>query len=167
MPDYILLIIGVILIVVGILGCLIPVLPGPPLSFVALILLHFSKFGQFNTNTLIILGVITVVVTILDFVIPVWGTKKFGGSKFGSYGAAIGLVVGLFFTPIGLLIGALLGAFIGEILYKNDAYYAFKAAMGSFIGFLMGIGLKLAASGIMTFMFFRELIRYFNTALIS
>jgi len=132
------------------------------LSYIALILLHLSKFGQFNTNTLIILGIITVVVTIVDFVIPIWGTKKFGGSKFGSIGATIGLVAGLFFAPIGLIIGPLLGAFIGEIIFKSDFYYALKAAMGSFIGFLMGIGLKLAASGIMTFMFFRELIRNFG-----
>ena len=162
MPDYILLIAGVLLVVAGILGCLLPILPGPPLSYIALILLHLSKFGQFNSVTLIILGGVTIVVTIIDFVIPVWGTKKFGGSKFGSTGAAIGLVVGLFFTPIGLITGTLLGAFIGEIMFKNDFNYALKAAIGSFIGFLLGIGLKLAASGIMTFMFFRELIRYFG-----
>ena len=161
MLDYILLITSIVLVVVGILGCFLPILPGPPLSYIALVLLHFSKFGQFNVTTLIILGVATVIVTILDFIIPVIGTKKFGGSKYGSIGAAIGLIVGLFFGPVGIITGLLLGAFIGEIIFKNDIYYALKAAMGSFIGFLMGIGLKLAASGIMAFMFFRELVRYF------
>jgi uncharacterized protein YqgC (DUF456 family) len=121
-------------------------------------LLHLSKFGQFSATTLIILGGITVIVTILDFVIPILGTKKFGGSKYGSIGAAIGLVVGLFLGPIGLITGALLGAFIGEIIFKNNIYYALKAAIGSFLGFLAGVGLKLAASGVMTFVFFRELI---------
>lgn len=158
MPDYILLIAGFILIIVGVIGCLLPILPGPPLSYAAIILLHLSKFGQFSTETLIILGVVTGIVTILDFVIPILGTKKFGGSKYGSTGAAIGLIAGLFLGPIGLITGALLGAFIGEIIFKNNISYALKAAMGSFIGFLAGIGLKLAASGVMTFMFFRELI---------
>jgi len=158
MSDYILLITGIILIIVGIIGCLLPILPGPPLSYAALILLHLSKFGQFNTVTLIILGGVTVIVTILDFVIPILGTKKFGGSKYGTIGATIGLIIGLFLGPIGLITGALLGAFIGEIIFKNNIYYALKAAVGSFIGFLAGVGLKLAASGVMTFVFFRELI---------
>jgi uncharacterized protein YqgC (DUF456 family) len=161
MLDYILLITGVIFIIVGLCGCLLPILPGPPLSYVAIILLHFSKFGQFNATTLIVLGGVTIIVTILDFIIPALGAKKFGGSKYGAFGAAVGLVAGLFFGPIGLITAPLLGAFIGEIIFKNDFNYAIKAAIGSFIGFLAGIGLKLAASGVITFMFFRELIRYF------
>ena len=167
MSDYILLTISIVLIAAGMLGCILPILPGPPLSYIALILLHFSKFGQFNTMTLIILGGITVIVTILDFIIPIWGTRKFGGSKYGSTGAVIGFFAGLLIGPIGLITGTLLGAFIGEFIFKNDFYYALKAAMGSFIGFLTGIGLKLAASGIMTFMFFKELIGNFNAGLIS
>ena len=158
MPDYILLIVGVVFIIVGLAGCFLPVLPGPPLSYVAIILLHFSRFGQFSATALIILGGITIAVTILDFVIPIWGTKKFGGSKYGTTGATIGLIAGLFLGPAGLIIAPLFGAFIGEIIFKNDIHYALKAAIGSFIGFLTGIGLKLTASGIMTFMFFRELI---------
>ena len=161
MPDYIFLITGIIFIIVGLCGCFLPMLPGPPLSYVAVILLHFSKFGQFSAATLIILGVITITVTMLDFVIPIWGTKKFGGSKYGATGATIGLIAGLFLGPAGLIIAPLFRAFIGEIIFKNDIHYALKAAIGSFFGFLTGIGLKLAVSGIMTFMFFRELVGYY------
>jgi uncharacterized protein YqgC (DUF456 family) len=158
MSDYILLILGILLMILGIIGCLVPVLPGPPFSFLGLILLHLSRFGHFPDATLIVLGCIAVVVTVLDYIVPVWGTKKFGGSKYGTRGATVGLVVGLFLGPMGIILGPLIGAFIGEMIFKDDIGYAFKAGFGSLLGFLTGIGLKLAASFVMTFYFVRELI---------
>jgi uncharacterized protein len=158
MSDYILLILGILLLIIGIIGCLVPILPGPPLSFLGLILLHLSRFGHFSYPTLITLGVIAVVVTILDYVVPIWGTKRFGGSKYGIRGATVGLIIGVFFGPLGIIIGPLLGAFIGEMIFKDDINYAFKAGIGSLLGFLMGIGLKLTSSFIITFYFFKELI---------
>ncbi len=158
MSDYILLISGIILMILGIIGCLVPVLPGPPLSFLGLILLHFTRFGHFPKSTLITLGVIAVVVTILDYIVPVWGTKKFGGSKYGTRGATVGLVIGLFLGPMGIIIGPLIGAFVGEMIFKDDLHYAARAGFGSLLGFLTGIGLKLAASFIMTFYFVKEWI---------
>jgi hypothetical protein len=158
MSDYILLILGIIFMIIGIIGCLVPVLPGPPLSFLGLILLHLSRFGQFTTPTLIILGAIVVIVTVLDYVVPIWGTKKFGGSKYGTRGATVGLVIGFFLGPLGMIIGPLIGAFVGEMIFKDDITYAIKAGFGSLLGFLTGIGLKLAASFVMTFYFVKELI---------
>jgi uncharacterized protein YqgC (DUF456 family) len=90
--------------------------------------------------------------------VPVWGTKKFGGSKYGTRGAAIGIIVGIFLGPVGIIIGPLLGAFVGEMIFRDDFNYALKAGFGSLIGFLAGVGLKLAASLIMTFYFVRALI---------
>ena len=156
MSDYLLLISGILLMILGIIGCLVPVLPGPPLSFIGLILLHLSRFGQFQASTLIILGVIAVVVTILDYIVPIWGTKKFGGSKYGTRGATVGLIIGLFLGPAGIIIGPFMGAFAGEMIFKDDIRYALKAGFGSLLGFLTGIGLKLAASFIMTFYFVKE-----------
>ena len=102
MSDYILLILGIILMILGIIGCLVPVLPGPPLSFLGLILLHLLTVRSFlQVQLLITLGVIAVVVTILDYIVPVWGTKKFGGSKYGTRGATVGLIIGLFLGPLG------------------------------------------------------------------
>jgi len=158
MSDYILLSLGIIFMIIGIIGCLVPVLPGPPLSFLGLILLHLTRFGQFTTTVLITLGAITVAVTVMDYIVPVWGTKKFGGSKYGTRGATVGLIVGLFLGPLGIIIGPLIGAFVGEIIFKDDISYAFKAGFGSLLGFLTGIGLKLAASFVMTFYFVKELI---------
>ena len=158
MPDYILLITGIILMILGIIGCLVPVLPGPPFSFLGILLLHFSRFGQFTTMALITFGCIALAVTILDYIVPVWGTRKFGGSKYGTRGATIGLIIGLFLGPLGLILGPFLGAFVGELIFKDNINYATKAGFGSLLGFLTGIGLKLAASLIMTFYFVKEWI---------
>jgi uncharacterized protein YqgC (DUF456 family) len=158
MSDYVLLILGIILMLIGIIGCLVPILPGPPLSYLGLISLHVTRFGHFSTTVLIALGVVTLVVTILDYIVPVWGTKKFGGSKYGTRGATVGLVIGLFLGPVGIIIGPLFGAIVGELIFRDDMGYALKAGFGSLLGFLTGIGLKLAASFVMTFYFVKELI---------
>jgi uncharacterized protein YqgC (DUF456 family) len=158
MSDYVLLILGIILMLIGIIGCLVPVLPGPPLSYMGLIMLHVSRFGQFSTNVLIALAVVAIVVTILDYIVPIWGTRKFGGSKYGMRGATVGLIIGLFLGPVGIILGPLIGAIVGELIFKDDMKYAIKAGFGSLLGFLTGIGLKLAASLIITFYFVKELI---------
>jgi hypothetical protein len=159
MSDYILLILGIIFMIIGIIGCLVPVLPGPPISFLGIIFLHLTKFGQFTSATLITFAIVTVIVTILDYIVPVWGTKRFGGSKYGTRGATVGLIIGFFLGPLGIVLGPLIGAFAGEMIFKDDLSYAFKAGFGSLLGFLTGIGLKLAASFVMTFYFVKELIK--------
>ena len=158
MSDYVLLILGIILMILGIIGCLVPVLPGPPISYLGLIMLHVTRFGQFTTTVLVALAGVTIVVTILDYIVPIWGTRKFGGSKYGMRGATVGLIIGLFLGPVGIIVGPLIGAIVGELIFKDDMKYAIKAGFGSLLGFLTGIGLKLAASFIMTFYFVKELI---------
>jgi uncharacterized protein YqgC (DUF456 family) len=159
MTDYLLAILGGIMIIVGILGCLLPVLPGPPLSFAGLLLLHFTRFADFSTTFLITWGCVTILVTVLDYVVPIWGTKKFGGSKYGMWGAGIGLVVGIFFLPpIGIIVGPFAGAVIGEAIKGKNATSSFRAGLGSFLGFLAGVGIKLAASIVMTFYYIKELV---------
>ncbi len=143
---------------VGIIGCLVPVLPGPPISYLGLIMLHVTKFGQFSTTILISLAAVAIVVTILDYIVPIWGTRKFGGSKYGMRGATVGLIIGLFLGPVGIIVGPLIGAIVGELIFKDDLNYAIKAGFGSLLGFLTGIGLKLAASFVITFYFVKELI---------
>ena len=159
MVDYLLLFASVLFMIVGIIGCLVPVLPGPPLSFAGLLLLHFSRFGDFGSSVLITLGAITLLVTILDYLVPIWGTRKLGGTKYGTRGATVGLVIGLFLGPAGIIIGPFIGAFVGEMIFRDEIRYALKAALGSLVGFMAGIGLKLAASFIMTFYLVKELIK--------
>jgi len=159
MVDYLLAILGSIMIIVGLLGCVLPVLPGPPLSFAALLVLHFSSFADFSSTFLLTWGCVTIIVTVLDYVVPIWGTKKFGGSKSGMWGAAIGLVLGLILLPpLGIIIGPFAGAVIGEALTGKNAASSFRAGLGSFMGLLVGVGIKLAASIMMTYYFIKELI---------
>ncbi len=160
MADILLVILASALMILGILGCVLPVIPGPPVSFVGLLLLHFTKFADFSYTFLLLWGCVAIIVTVLDYIVPIWGTKRLGGSKSGMWGAGIGLVLGLFFfPPIGILIGPFAGAVIGEALTGKDAPSSFRAGLGSFLGLLMGIGIKLAASIMMTFYFIREFFR--------
>lgn len=140
--DILLLILGMISLLAGLAGAVLPI-PGPPLSYIGMIALHYSRFVEFSQNTLIAFGVITVVVTVLDYYVPIWGTKKFGGTKWGMYGSGIGLVAGLFLGPFGLFIGAFAGAFLGEYLNDKNTDRSFKAAMGSFLGLMAGIVVKV------------------------
>jgi uncharacterized protein YqgC (DUF456 family) len=159
MGDILLTAGGAALMILGIVGCFLPVIPGPPLSFVGLLLLHFSGYAEFSFEFLLVMGAIAVIVTIMDYIVPVWGTKKFGGSKAGMWGAAIGLVLGLIFLPpLGIIIGPFAGAVIGEAITGKDAANSFKAGLGSLLGLMIGIGLKLAASIAMIYYFIKELV---------
>lgn len=142
--DTILLTLGFILCIVGIVGSFLPVLPGPAASWVGLLLLYLTDKVQNNYWVLGVTLIVTITISILDYVIPAQGTKKFGGSKYGIWGTNIGLVVGLFIPPFGFILGPFVGAFIGELLYNsNDKKGALKAAIGSFIGFIVSTFMKV------------------------
>jgi uncharacterized protein YqgC (DUF456 family) len=155
----VLIILGIICLIIGIIGCVIPGIAGPPFSFLALILLSISKgWEPFSAKFLIVMGVITIVVTALDYIVPAAGAKKFGASKAGFWGAVLGLFGGLIlFPPFGMIIGAFLGAIIGELTVGKEGNQALKAGWGVFVGVMFGMLLKLIASGIMTFYFIKAL----------
>lgn len=154
--DYFLLGIGIIFIIVGLLGCVLPIIPGPPISFLGILVLHFTKFADYTTNFLLLLAFIAILVTVLDYVVPIWGTKRFGGTKAGMWGATIGMIIGMIFLgPLGLILGPLVGAIIGESIQGANNKDAFRAGLGAFIGFLTGVGLKLAASFYITWHFIK------------
>lgn len=143
--DAILLILGLCCIVGGIIGSFLPVLPGPPLSWLGLLLLYFTDAVPMNYWVLGITLVISIGMVVLDYVIPAKGTKRYGGSKYGIWGTNIGLVIGIFIpVPFGFVIGAFLGALTGELIYNSsDHKRAVKAATGSFIGFLASTFMNL------------------------
>jgi len=159
--DVTLAVIGAALILVGFIGSILPIIPGPPISWAGFLLLRWTGYvnqgAEGYENTLWILLFFVVLVTVLDYVVPILGTKKFGGSKRGVWGATIGVVVGLFFGPLGIIIGPFLGAYIGEITTGKKDREALKAAWGSFVGFLLGVGMKLMTCGVITFFFVRHL----------
>lgn len=151
-------ILGLICILVGLLGCVIPGLPGPPLSYVGILLLHITDCYDYSTPLLLILLGLVVVVTALDYLIPMWGSKYLGASKWGSRGSLIGTILGFFFLPWGLIIGPFLGAFIGEKMGKKDTGQAVKSGIGSVLGFLCGTVMKCALCGYMTWIFMEKIL---------
>lgn len=141
--DTIYIIIAFIFAMVGIIGSVLPVLPGPPLSFVALLLLYFCNSGEVSVALLVVMGVLMAIITIFDYVAPAWMTKLKDGSKSASNGALIGIVVGLFMGPWGVIVGPFLGAFIGELMASSSKNKAFNVALMSFYAFLLTSGVKL------------------------
>ena len=144
---------------VGLIGCVIPGIAGPPFSFAGLVLLSAAREWQpFSLVFLLLMAVITVVVTALDFLIPAVGARKFGASRAGFWGALAGLILGLLvFPPFGMILGAFLGAISAEMLGGKKSREALRAGWGVFLGVLAGMMLKLVASGIMTFYFVKAL----------
>lgn len=143
--DIALLIVGFLFMLVGILGSFLPVLPGPPLSWVGLLLLHLTLAIPQDWWFLGITGAVALFVFALDYIIPMMGTKKFGGTKYGVIGTTLGLLVALFFPifgPFGIIIWPFIGALVGELVNKADRKTATRAAFGSFLGFLTGTFMK-------------------------
>ncbi|WP_372944712.1 DUF456 domain-containing protein [Muriicola sp.] len=170
--DIALLLVGFILMLTGIVGSFLPVLPGTPVSWVGLLLLYLTSAVPDDWWFLGITLVVALVVFALDYIIPAVGTRKFGGTRSGMIGTTLGLVVAIIFPVLGIfgiIFWPFLGAFLGELLNKADQKSALKAAFGSFMGFLTGTFLKFVVTVIFFGLFiakaweFRaELFPWFN-----
>lgn len=160
--DIIFVILGLILMLVGIIGSFLPILPGVPISWLGLLAVYLSPQIAMDWPFIIITGIVAIVLYILDYVIPAIGTKKYGGSKAGVYGTTIGLIVGVFAPiPFGVLIGPFAGAFIGELVFhKTQSDIAVKAAFGSFVGFLASTFVKFMATLVYLGLFFYKVFEY-------
>jgi uncharacterized protein YqgC (DUF456 family) len=152
--DILFLVLSIVLILLGIIGSFLPVLPGPLTSWSGLLLLHYHSKVEQNPSFLWITFGIALAVLLLDYIIPALGAKKFGGTKSGVYGASIGLLIGLLFLgPFGVLTGPFFGAYVGELLQDNNQKKALKAALGSLIGFLGGVFIKFLVTVIYIYFF--------------
>ena len=161
--DIVLLIFGFILMLVGIVGSFLPVLPGPPVSWMGLLLLHLTAAVPQNRTFLGITAAVAIVVFALDYLIPAMGTKKFGGSRAGMVGTTIGLLVSLVFPVLGIfgiIIWPFLGALVGELINKADQKTAVRAAFGSFMGFLTGTFLKFLVTVVFLGLFIAKAWEY-------
>ena len=150
---------GLLLALAGIVGCIVPFVPGPPLSYLSLLVLSWAhRWEPFSLRFLLIMGLVTVLLTVLDYVIPAGGAKKYGASKAGIWGSLFGMPLGLFFfPPWGILIGGIAGAFGGELIAGKEGKAALRASWGVFIGYVAGTALKLAFSTIVLFFYIKEL----------
>lgn len=145
--------------ILGLVGSIVPALPGPPVSWIGLLLVFLNgSAGRGEPMTLsalfIWLAIVTVAV-VLDYLLPARFTALTGGHKEASIGAVIGLFAGMFFTPIGMITGSLIGAFLGEMIVNADGPLpALKAAAGAFIGFIVTTGMKIVLCGVMAYYIF-------------
>jgi uncharacterized protein len=138
----------IIFIIGGIIGCLIPTIPGPPVAYTAMLIAHFaSERIQFSKLTLIIIGIFTALTFIIDFIFPIFGAKLYGVSKKGLACPLVGMLIGLiFFPPLGAIIGALLGAIFGELAAGKKDSQALKAGIVVFIGSMLSILFQLTVA---------------------
>ena len=160
MADLLLVFFGFLLMLIGIAGSILPVLPGTPISWLGLVVLYLAPSIPFDWTFIIITGVVALTIYVLDYLIPAMGTKRFGGSRAGAWGTTIGLLVGIIAPiPFGILIGPFVGALFGELLFNNtEGPQAFKAAVGSFIGFLASTFLKFFATLVYLGLFIYQVI---------
>lgn len=162
--EILILIVSLLFVLVGIAGSVLPALPGPPLSWIGLLILYTMPNIKFDYWILGITFVFTLIIVILDYVIPAQGTKRFGGSKYGIWGTNIGLIVGILAPiPFGFIIGPFVGAFIGELIYdQNDSKRALKAATGSFIGFLASTFIKFVFCMVLLGIYIHTVWKYWS-----
>ena len=151
--EILLVVLAFIFLLTGLLGAVLPGLPGPPLSFIGLILLKWSGYGNFSNVFLWIWAGITIIVTVMDYILPALLAKKFGGSKAASIGSMIGIVAEIFiFPPWGMIIGPFFGALTGELIHnRKSGRKALIVALGAFLAFIAGSGAKLIAGSLMLF----------------
>jgi len=154
----VLIVFAVLMALLGIVGSIVPGLPGPPLSWIGMLLVYFAgrvgeRADQMTTTVLLIWLAVTVIVSILDYLLPAKITSLTGGHKAAATGAILGLFAGMILPPVGIITGSLIGAFLGELLVTDKGVWAaFKAGAGAFLGFILGIGLKLCVSGVMAWL---------------
>lgn len=153
----------VLLLIIGIAGSIIPVLPGPPISFLGLLIFHFFTSYQIDVDVLWLLAAAVSIITFLDYWLQVYGVKRFGGGKKAINGTILGLVLGFFiFPPFGVIIGPFIGAFIGARMeVKEDLSSAMKIALGALAGFLGGTLLKFTLSIYIAVLFVNQFFSIF------
>lgn len=152
---------GVALNVVGLIGCFIPVLPGPTLNLISLVMLHF--YAGASSVSLTLVGWMCLLVLIamgMDNLLPIITARAGGSSRYGIIGASIGLLAGIFFfPPFGIVLGAFTGALAGEYYGQRSKSAAFKAGVATIVGFGLSLAFKLAVSGVITWFFAESIFR--------
>ena len=146
--DILFIITGILCLLTGLVGCFLPVIPGPPVAYAGLLLLHFTDKVQYSTTQLLLWLLLVIILQVLDYFIPMLGSKYSGGTRWGTRGCLAGTIIGLF-----------LGAFIGELLGGKETRQALKSGMGSLFGFLFGTVLKCILCGYFAWEFVSALVQ--------
>lgn len=162
MISTLLIIIGLVISLIGLIGCIIPALPGPPLSFLSLVILEFAIDGAFTIEFFYLWGGITIAVVLLDYILPILGAKVYKASSYGIWGSIFGMIVGIiFFPPFGMILGLFAGAVLGEVIAGKKELEALKVGGATFLASMIMIFIKLAVSGVMLYYFVKRSLEYF------
>ena len=146
--DILLYFLSAICLLLGLIGCSLPILPGPPIAYLGLWALQATELVAFSAYELVWWGCLVLVVQALDYLTPLLGTKYSGGSRAGNWGCILGTIAGIFlFAPWGIILGPFIGALVGELIGGKPLQEALRAGMGAFIGFLLSVVLKVALCG--------------------
>lgn len=148
--EIFLIVVAFLFMLIGIIGCIVPGLPGTPIAYAGLWIAQATERVDFSWQFLLVWGIVMIAVSALDYIVPAWGTKHYGGTRYGVWGSTIGVFVGLFFGATGVILGPLVGAVLGEMLSGKALSEALKAGWGSFVGILFGTVIKLICCGLMT-----------------
>lgn len=148
--DLLVALLALALTLTGIAGCILPGLPGPPINFLAMVLVHW-QIEPFSATTLWVMGILALIVIALDYAIPVWSARLFGATPTGVRWSVYGMLLGLFFTPIGMMTGLFLGAVLGDLKEGKSPIDALKAGVGSYLGTVVGIVIKCIVALIISF----------------
>lgn len=152
MADVALMVVGAVCLLVGFVGCVVPVLPGVACAYAALWTLYPTPYAL-TGEKLLVGGIVAVVAIVLDYVVPALGAKKFNCSKWGVFGCMVGTIVGIFFAPLGLILGPFLGAVAGELVAGKEASAALRGGFGALLGFIAGVLLKFVVCALFTWWF--------------
>lgn len=157
--DTFLAISAIICGVVGIIGAVVPIIPGTILSYAGLVLAFCTEHSSISEGALWLWGAISLIVIILDYILPGYFSKVFGGSKAGIMGATIGVLIGaVVMGPIGIVMGPFVGAVVGEMINERRPLdKALIVGFGSLLSFFVGTGIKLIAAGWMMYYIWKDL----------
>jgi hypothetical protein len=154
-------VISILLILIGLIGIIIPILPGSLLVFLGLTLYGLYT-ESISLTILTILVVIIIIIMTLNYFIGLWGIKKMGATKYGTWGGVIGILVGLIFSPFGLIsifICPILGTIIGEVVGGKKLLASTKISLGHLIGYFISLVLEFTLAGYMIYVFISALAR--------
>jgi hypothetical protein len=153
-PSIVLWALAVLLIVAGVCGLILPMMPGAPLLFLGLVVAAWAdNFTYVGTVGLTVLGLLALLTYAVDIIAGAFGAKKFGASRQAIVGAAVGTLLGLFFMPVGILLGPFLGAVTGELIAQKKLWEAGTSGFGATIGLLLGAVAKLVLALMMLLLF--------------
>lgn len=159
--DYVWMTLSGLCLIAGFVGCVVPVIPGPMLAFVGLLLLIPTTAASPSMLMLVVGGILTLIAIVLDYIVPAMGAKKFKGSTWGVVGCTLGTIVGVFFFPFGIILGPFLGAVAGEIIAGKGVPGSLKGGFGAFLGFVAGVLLKLVVCAFLAFAAFQSAFKSF------